>query len=46
MAYWYSLVPFHQWIFRGMLKAMAAAVGKPILKGPDLMGGVTEASPQ
>jgi uncharacterized protein YbjT (DUF2867 family) len=35
LAYWYILVPFHHWIFRGMLKAMAAAVGKPILQGPE-----------
>jgi uncharacterized protein YbjT (DUF2867 family) len=39
MAYWYILVPFHHWIFRGMLKAMAAAVGKPILKGPEPIQG-------
>jgi uncharacterized protein YbjT (DUF2867 family) len=35
LAYWYILAPFHHWIFRGMLKAMAAAVGKPILQGPE-----------
>jgi hypothetical protein len=35
MAYWYILVPFHHWIFRGMLKAMAVAVSKPILQGPE-----------
>lgn len=35
LAYWYSLVPFHRWIYRGMLTAMAAAVGKPIVKGPE-----------
>ncbi|MDD2900970.1 MAG: SDR family oxidoreductase [Syntrophales bacterium] len=32
--YWYSLFPFHQLIYRGMLKALARAVGKPILSGP------------
>ena len=39
LAYWYILVPFHRWIFRGMLKAIAAAVGKPTLKGPDPIRG-------
>ena len=39
LAYWYILAPFHHWIFRGMVKAMAAAVGKPILKGPEPDGG-------
>jgi uncharacterized protein YbjT (DUF2867 family) len=35
LAYWYSLVPFHHWIYRGMLTAIAAAVGKPLVKGPE-----------
>jgi hypothetical protein len=33
--YWYSLFPFHQLVYRGMLKALARAVGKPILSGPE-----------
>ena len=33
--YWYALYPFHQWIFRGMLRNIAKAVGKPIVQGPD-----------
>jgi uncharacterized protein YbjT (DUF2867 family) len=33
--YWYGLYPIHQWIFRGMIKGMASAVGKPIRKGPE-----------
>jgi uncharacterized protein YbjT (DUF2867 family) len=33
--YWYGLYPFHQWIFGGMLKAIAAAVGRPIVSGPE-----------
>jgi uncharacterized protein YbjT (DUF2867 family) len=28
--YWYGLYPFHQWIFRGMLRGLARAAGKPI----------------
>jgi uncharacterized protein YbjT (DUF2867 family) len=34
MLYWYGLYPFHQWIFRGMQKAVARAVRRPILSGP------------
>ena len=33
--YWYALYPFHQFVFRGMLKGIAAASGKPIVWGPD-----------
>ncbi len=33
--YWYGLYPFHQWIFFGMLKSIAAAIGKPIVAGPE-----------
>ena len=33
--YWYGLYPFHQWIFYGMLKGIAGAIGKPIVKGPE-----------
>ncbi len=32
--YWYGLFPFHQWVYRGLLKAMAAAAGKPVIFGP------------
>jgi hypothetical protein len=35
MAYWYSLYPFHRWVYRGMLAAIAAAAGKPVVKGPE-----------
>ena len=34
MLYWYALHPFHVWIFKGMLKAIARRVGEPVLKGP------------
>ena len=33
--YWYALEPFHHWVYRGMLKAIAQKVGKPILAGPE-----------
>jgi len=38
LAYWYSLAPFHHWVYRGMLKAIAQAVGKNILQGPEPTG--------
>jgi uncharacterized protein DUF2867 len=42
--YWYSLFPFHRWIYRGMLEAMAAAAGKPVVKGPEPCGHGTRKS--
>ena len=35
LLYWYALEPFHHWVYRGMLKAIARKVGKPMLAGPD-----------
>ena len=35
LLYWYALYPFHQLIFRGMLKGIARAVSRTILAGPD-----------
>jgi hypothetical protein len=35
LAYWYALYPFHQWVFSGMLRGIARAVGRPIVEGPD-----------
>ena len=35
LLYWYVLYPFHQYIFFGMLKAMAKSINKPILAGPE-----------
>lgn len=35
LLYWYTLYPFHKWVFRGMLKGIANAVGKPVIQGPD-----------
>jgi uncharacterized protein YbjT (DUF2867 family) len=33
--YWYGLYPFHEWIFFGMLKAIAKSINRPILHGPE-----------
>jgi uncharacterized protein YbjT (DUF2867 family) len=33
--YWYGLYPFHQWIFFGMLKAIAKSINKPVVYGPE-----------
>ena len=35
LAYWYLLYPFHQYLFKDMLKVIAQAVGRFILQGPD-----------
>lgn len=35
LLYWYSLYGVHQWIFRGMLKTIAKATGKRVIKGPE-----------
>jgi hypothetical protein len=34
LAYWYSLLPIHQWLFEGTLETMARHTGKPVLDGP------------
>ncbi len=34
IVYWYSLVP-SRWVYRGMLVAIAASMGKPVVKGPE-----------
>jgi hypothetical protein len=34
MFYWYVLLPFHDHLFGGMLKAIAKKVGAPIISGP------------
>jgi uncharacterized protein YbjT (DUF2867 family) len=38
MAYWYFLDPFHKTIYQGMLRAIAAAAGKPVTAGPERVG--------
>lgn len=35
LIYWYALYPLHQYIFKGMLKAIAHRTSAPILKGPE-----------
>jgi hypothetical protein len=35
LMYWYVLYPFHQFVFRGMLKGIAEACGTPIAWGPE-----------
>jgi uncharacterized protein YndB with AHSA1/START domain len=35
LLYWYILYPFHEWVFREVLKGIAKAVGKPVVQGPD-----------
>ena len=35
LVYWYSLYPFHVWIFQGMLRNIARAIGKPVSLGPE-----------
>jgi uncharacterized protein YbjT (DUF2867 family) len=37
--YWYALEPFHHWVYKGMLRAIARAAGKPILSGPEPVRG-------
>jgi uncharacterized protein YbjT (DUF2867 family) len=44
LAYWYSLIPLHHWVYRGMLQAIAAAVGKPVVKEPEPCGRATPKS--
>jgi uncharacterized protein YbjT (DUF2867 family) len=34
LAYWYALLPAHQWLFEGMLRAVARQTGRPVLEGP------------
>ncbi|MEE8397512.1 MAG: SDR family oxidoreductase [Desulfobacterales bacterium] len=33
--YWYAMMPFHAWIFGGMLRAIAKSIDQPILRGPE-----------
>jgi uncharacterized protein YbjT (DUF2867 family) len=35
LLYWYILYPFHEWVFRGMIKGIAKAVGKPVVRAPE-----------
>jgi hypothetical protein len=33
--YWYAFYPFHQWVFAGMLKAIARHSGRTLTQGPE-----------
>lgn len=35
LAYWYAVMPFHHYVFNGMLRGIAKSTQAPILKGPD-----------
>jgi len=35
LVYWYALYPFHQYVFKEMLRGIARSVGNSILEGPD-----------
>jgi hypothetical protein len=35
LVYWYALNPFHQYVFKGMLRGIARSVGGHIVEGPD-----------
>jgi len=35
LVYWYALLPFHAWVYKGVLRAMARRMGRPISKGPE-----------
>jgi hypothetical protein len=35
LLYWYGLYPFHQFIFKGMLNAIAGKAERPIVKKPE-----------
>ena len=37
--YWYALEPLHHWVYRGMLRAVAREVGRPICSGPARISG-------
>ncbi len=42
LVYWYVLYPFHEWIFRGMLTAVAGRCHKPVVGGPERFTPVLE----
>jgi hypothetical protein len=33
--YWYSVYPFHNYVFAGMLTGLARKIGRPIVSGPE-----------
>ena len=38
LLYWYTLLPFHIWIFSGVLRTIAERVGRPVIQGPEKFG--------
>ena len=32
--YWFAVTPFHRLVFMGMLRSIAAKIGRPVLRGP------------
>lgn len=44
LIYWYSLLPFHSWIFAGMLKKIARNSGRTILSGPKKLDSSSESA--
>ena len=40
--YWYAVLPFHYYVFNGMLRGVAEASGKTILRGPERFKPETE----
>jgi hypothetical protein len=37
LLYWYSVTPFHNFIFDGMLRGFAKVSGKEVIRGPERM---------
>jgi len=35
LLYWYSLYPLHEYVYGGMLRALARQVGRPLVSGPE-----------
>lgn len=35
LLYWYAIAPFHHYVFNGMLRGIATAIGKQISRGPE-----------
>jgi uncharacterized protein YbjT (DUF2867 family) len=44
LIYWYSLLPFHSWIFTGMLKKIARNSGQAIISGPKKLDSSSESA--
>jgi uncharacterized protein YbjT (DUF2867 family) len=37
IGYWYAMWPFHRFLYPNLLKAISRTIGKPILRGPELI---------